>query len=170
MPTIGVAIAVPEPYASELGRHRASFGDRLAHRVPAHITLRPPAEFNETDLPDVAKHLQEVATWHRPFALQLRGSGTFRPVSPVAFVAVTDGGPECEAVAADVRSGPLQCDLQFPFHPHVTVAHDLPDQMLDRACEQLSGYDCQFTVDSFALFAHDASNGWLPQYAFRLTG
>ncbi len=41
MSTIGVAIAVPEPWAGELQRYRASFGDPLAEAIPTHITLVP---------------------------------------------------------------------------------------------------------------------------------
>ena len=32
-----------------------------------------------------------------------------------------------------MRSGPLERELKFPYHPHVTVAHDLPEEALDRA-------------------------------------
>ena len=138
MPTIGVAIAVPEPFASDLRRYRASFGDSQADTVPTHLTLLPPSAVDEADLPDVAKHLAEVAAAHPAFDLHLRGSATFRPVSPVVFVAVAAGISECELLAADVRTGPLQCDLRFPFHPHVTVAHHLPDEVMDRAFAALS--------------------------------
>jgi len=121
-----------------------------------------------TELPVVDKHLAEVASSHAGFDLHLRGSATFRPVSPVVFVAVAAGISECELLAADVRSGPLDRELPYPFHPHVTVAHDLPDADMDRAFEALADYECRFTVDSFALFAHDAAQGWFPQREFAL--
>ena len=43
------------------------------------------------------------------------------------------GIAECERIAADVRTGPLARPLTFPYHPHVTVAHDVPTDMLDMA-------------------------------------
>ncbi len=168
MPTIGVAIAVPEPYASDLRSHRASFGDAQAQTIPAHVTLLPPTEVDCGGLPDVDKHLDEVAGSHAGFEIHLRGSATFRPVSPVVFIAVAAGISECELLAADVRSGPLDRELEFPFHPHVTVAHDLPEADLDRAFEELADYECRFAVESFALFAHDGDRGWLPQREFAL--
>ena len=168
MPTIGVAIAVPEPFASDLRRHRASFGDPQANTVPTHLTLLPPTDVDEADLPDVAKHLPGVAAANPPFDLHLRVTATFRPVSPVVFVAVAAGISECGLLAADVRTGPLQCDLRFPFHPHVTVAHHLPDEVMDRAFDALSSYGCRFCVDSFVLFSHDSTHGWLPQHEFSL--
>jgi len=170
MPTIGVAIAVPEPYGTQLRRHRASFGDSQAETVPTHITLLPPAAIPDGDLPDIEKHLGEVAASHPAFNTQLRGSDTFRPLSPVVFVAVAAGFSECEQLATDVRSGPLVRDLPFPFHPHVTVAHDLPDPALDRAAEELSDFDCRFDVRSFALYVHDEGSGWLAKRDFVLNG
>src|SRR5262245_22242681 len=124
MSTIGVAIAIPEPWAAELQQHRASFGDPQAGAIPTHITLVPPTEVGD-DLPDVEKHLATIASDHQPFRLRLRGTATFRPVSPVVFIVVTEGISACEMLAASARSGPLAQDLTFPYHPHVTVAHHL---------------------------------------------
>ncbi|MGC5413367.1 2'-5' RNA ligase family protein, partial [Streptomyces sp. DT225] len=42
--TLGVSIAVPEPYGSLLQERRASFGDPAAHGIPTHVTLLPPTE------------------------------------------------------------------------------------------------------------------------------
>ncbi|MBA2531018.1 MAG: 2'-5' RNA ligase family protein [Nocardioidaceae bacterium] len=170
MPTIAVAIAVPEPYGTQLRSHRASFGDGQAEIVPTHITLLPPAAVPDRNLPDIEKHLGEVAASHPVFDTHLHGSDTFRPLSPVVFVAVISGFSECEKLATDVRSGPLMCDLPFPFHPHVTVAHDLPDNALDRAAEELSDFDCRFDVRSFALYVHNDRSGWLAKREFILNG
>ena len=46
MATIGVAIAIPEPFGSELQRHRASFGDPQASAIPTHVTLVPPTDID----------------------------------------------------------------------------------------------------------------------------
>ena len=73
--------------------------------------------------------------------MHLRGSGTFRPVSPVVFVPLARGISECERLEAQVRSGPLARETAFPYHPHVTVAHDLDEAALDRAFDALAAYD-----------------------------
>jgi len=88
MPTIGVALAIPEPWASELQDYRLSVGDTTATMIPTHITLIPPIEVDEDDLAEVEKHLTEVASATSAFRIHLRGTGTFRPVSPVVFVTV----------------------------------------------------------------------------------
>jgi 2'-5' RNA ligase len=156
---IGVAIAIPQPYADELQSYRASFGDPQADSIPTHITLVPPTEV-KGDLEPVRAHLAEVARRHAAFPLRLHGTATFRPVSPVVFVNVTEGISSCELLSEDSRQGPLAQELVFPFHPHVTVAHDLDQEALDLAYETLADYEASFEVDSFHLYVHGADGLW----------
>ncbi len=166
--TIGVAVAIPEPWASQLQDYRASLGDETAGKIPTHITLIPPLKVDETQLEACEQHLANVAAAHAGFAVQLRGTGTFRPTSPVVFVALARGISECERLADDVRRGPLAVDLSFPFHPHVTIAHHLDDAALDRAFDELARFECVFDVSEFHLYRHDDETGWQPARAFAL--
>jgi 2'-5' RNA ligase len=166
--TIGVAIAVPEPWGADLQRRRAALGDPLAPAVPTHVTLLPPTEVGEERLDAVHEHLLAVAAAAAPFDLGLRGAGTFRPVSPVVYVQVAEGAGGCERLEAGVRSGPLARELEFPYHPHVTVAHHLPDDVLDRAHDELAAYEARFRVDAFSLYVHGADAVWRPRSAYSL--
>ena len=169
MSTIGVAIAIPEPWASELRDYRFAFGDRQAYAVPAHVTLLPPTPITEVVAP-IEDHLAEVADRHAAFRLRLRGTATFRPVSPVVFLNLAEGISSCELLAADVVSGPLTQEREFPYHPHVTVAHHLTEAALDRAYEELADYDCAFDVETFQLFVHRDDGVWRPLQDYKLTG
>lgn len=166
MTTIGVAIAVPEPWASELQRYRAAFGDPLAEAIPTHVTLVPPTDV--ADLEGLERHLEKVAAGTDRFMLRLRGTATFRPVSPVVFIALTEGISSCEVLADAARSGLPAQPLAYPYHPHVTVAHDLDDAALDVAFERLSDYECAFEVGAFALYVHGLDGVWRPRRAFPL--
>jgi 2'-5' RNA ligase len=166
---IGVAIAVPDPFGAELERRRKSYGDPQADAIPAHITLLPPTRIATPELDDVERHLVAAATGMAPFEVALHGTGTFRPVSPVVFVALAEGISSCEHLAGDVRSGPLDRDLDHPYHPHVTVAHDLPDDVLDRAFDELLEFRARFTVDEIVLYRHEAGR-WRAARAFALGG
>lgn len=168
MPTIGVAIAIPEPWASELQDYRTSIGDTTAAQIPTHITLLPPTELADTEIAAVSDHLAEAAATVEPFVIRLRATGTFRPVSPVVFVMVAEGISSCELLADAVRSGPLEVELHFPYHPHVTIAHHLDDATLDRAFGELADFECSFDADSFSLYVHDPANGWVPTREFGL--
>jgi 2'-5' RNA ligase len=166
VPTIGVAIAIPEPWASQLQDYRTAIGDLTATKIPTHITLVPPTEVD--DLEAVEKHLAEVAPDLDSFCIHLRGTGTFRPVSPVVFVTLVEGISQCEQLANVVRRGPLATDLAYPYHPHVTVAHHLDDTALNKAFIELAGFDCTFDVTEFHLYLHDEEVGWQPDLSFAL--
>ena len=103
-----------------------------------------------------------------PFCVHLRGTGTFRPLSPVVFVSLVEGISQCEQLADVVRRGPLATELAFPYHPHVTVAHHLPDDQLDLAFEGLAAFECEFDVADFHLYVHDSELGWQPTRSFPL--
>lgn len=109
-----------------------------------------------------------MAAAHRLFRMVLRGGGSFRPVSPVVFVRVEEGERECRLLEADVRSGPLARELAFPYHPHVTVAHGLAEDVLDRAQEQARSFYATFPVPGFSLSRFDVDEVWRPwrSYAF----
>ncbi|MFJ8072665.1 2'-5' RNA ligase family protein [Streptomyces sp. NPDC096176] len=168
--TLGVSIAVPEPYGSQLQERRAGFGDPAAHGIPTHVTLLPPTEVDSALLPAVETHLTAVAAVGRPFPMRLSGTGTFRPLSPVVFVQVVEGGAACTWLQKRVRdaSGPLVRELQFPYHPHVTVAHGISEEAMDRAYEELSEYAAAWTCASFALYEQGADAVWrkLSTYTF----
>lgn len=168
MPTIGVAIPIPEPWATELQDYRTSVGDTTAAQIPTHITLIPPTEVADGDLGAVSDHLAGAAASVSPFAIHLRGTGTFRPVSPVVFVTVAEGISSCEMLADAVRRGPLAVDLHYPYHPHVTIAHHLDDPTLDRAFDELASFECRFDVDAFCLYVHDPQAGWQPTHEYEL--
>jgi 2'-5' RNA ligase len=170
MRTIGVSIAVPEPWGSRLQDFRVTNGDAQGSSIPTHITLVPPLEVAEDGMSAVERHLAEVARTSPAYRIHLRGSGTFRPVSPVVFVNLVEGISQTEQLAHDCRRGPLALDLQYPYHPHVTVAHLLDEARLDRAFEELEDFDCAFTVADFHLYVHDADHGWKATHDFTLAG
>jgi 2'-5' RNA ligase len=168
MPHHGVAVTVPEPWSTTLQQAREDFGDPMASAIPPHVTLLPPTAIPQGDMDAFLEHLVAVTASAGPFDMVLSGTGTFRPVSPVVFVQVSRGIPNCEALERAVRSGPVQRPLDFPYHPHVTVAHDLPEEALDRAFEELADFECTFEVDDFHLYVHDEQDGWRPTRDFAL--
>ena len=170
MPTIGVSIAIPSPHAEMLQAKRASFGDPLADSIPTHVTLLPPTELSEDEVPAAVAHLRGVAEQGHSFPMVLRGTGTFRPISPVVFVQVSGGLAECELLERAVRRGPLKRKLDFYYHPHVTVAHHVPEESLDRAFEELSDFECAFVVRDFHLYEHGEDRVWRPVRSFALNG
>lgn len=151
-----------------LDAYRADIGGRPAE-TPAHITLVPPTAVDPHDWDEVIAHLDGAAQAQPPFEVLLRGTGTFQPVAPVVFIGVVAGISDCERLAAALRSGPLHSRARYPYHPHVTIAHDLPDTGLSRAFADQAGFELGFRVGSFTLFVQQPV-GWRAVREFRLGG
>jgi 2'-5' RNA ligase len=162
---VGVAVGIPEPYKTQLQEARERYGDPNASDIPPHVTLLPPTLIDGLQLPIVEQHLRRVARSRIPFELHLRGTGTFRPVSPVVFVTVAEGVSDCEEIERAVRGGPIRRQIKFPYHPHVTVAHDVRAELLDRAFTEMAGFEARFPVASFQLF-EKVQDVWRPLEAY----
>lgn len=156
--SVGVVVAVPEPMATELRRWRASFGDPLADTVPAHITLITITEYTDWDA--TVEHVRNIARRQSAFRIRISGTGSFRPVSPVVYLNVTEGFDECVQLHEMLQSGPLERELPFAFHPHVTVAHDVEESSMNEAEESLGSYETDFLVETMGLYQHERSGIW----------
>ena len=151
--TLGVAIEIPAPFGPELDAIRLRYSPGTLD-MNAHVTVIAPIDVDADVMDAVIRHLAQVAAQTEPFRLVLQGSGTFRPVSPVVFVNVADGIAACEVLERRVRSGDMAVESRFPYHPHVTIAHDLEPGVLDAAFEELSGYRASMQITSMSLHEH----------------
>jgi 2'-5' RNA ligase len=158
--TVGVAIAIPQPHATALANWRRKVGDPAAELVFPHVTLLPPTPVPAASLTAVEEHLAEAAAAHQPFTMHLAGTGTFRPTSPVVFIQIATGVSDCELLEQRIRRGPLARPLEFPYHPHVTVAQDIADAGLDEAYDGLAGFVARFPVEQIVLFSRDGAGRW----------
>ena len=145
--------------ATDAPQHRQTIG--VAIRVPepfGPILQAKRAEFNDPLADSIPAHVT------------LLGTGTFRPVSDVVFVQVALGISGCERLEQRIRTGPYAADLTFPYHPHVTVAHDVAEADLDRAFDDLADFRADFEVAEIWLFEQDRLGQWRPVRSFPLTG
>jgi 2'-5' RNA ligase len=167
---LGVVVEIPDPWAQLLVDWRTKVGDPQASMVPPHVTLLPPTEVPARDRPAITAHLAEVARCNPTFTMHLSGTGTFRPVSDVVFIAVARGIGDCELLAGQVRRGPLNRSLSYPYHPHVTVAHDVPADMLELAYSGLADLSAEFRVDYFTEFEQSSDGTWAVARQYPLSG
>ena len=166
---IGVAIDIPEPWGRQLTCRRAEAGDPQAVYTPAHVTLLGPTEVSGDALPAIERHLEKIAAAQQPFTIHLRGTGTFRPITEVVFVTLAVGISECELLAEAIAAADdIDRGARFPYHPHVTVAQDVPPEQLDAVFEDLAGFSAKFHVASFTLFSHGGEGPWRPRRDFAL--
>lgn len=168
--TIGVAIAVPQPYDDRLKAARRRYGDPLADLIHTHITLLGPRPVTCEERAALERHLVAVAARHSPYRVVLAGTDSFRPVTQVVYLRVTEGADSLRRLAQDLRDGPLTFTETYPYHPHVTLAHDVPTASLDAAQAEMGGESIEFVADAVGLSVCGADERWRPVRSFALTG
>jgi len=164
---VGVAVTVPEPFCTQLHDARVRFGDPEARNVVPHVTLVGPTAVPDDQLGTLDAQLAAIAAAHRPFRIRLHGTQSFRPVSPVVFVTLEEGAEPCAELEGVLRVGSLEGEPLFPYHPHVTIAHDLDDAALDAAQAEMADYSATFEVTHIHRFVHDGT-AWCPARRFPL--
>ncbi|MET0832409.1 MAG: 2'-5' RNA ligase family protein, partial [Actinomycetota bacterium] len=158
---LGVIARLPEPLAIHVQAWRRALGDPAAERIEPHLTLVPPQTVAERDLDGAAALLERAAAEAVPFLVELDGVATFLPDSPVAYLVVREGGPALAHLDAVLQAPPLD-RRTHPFHPHVTIAQDLPADRIEAAAGELAGFRAAFPVRELALLREDRDKVWRP--------
>jgi 2'-5' RNA ligase/GNAT superfamily N-acetyltransferase len=160
---LGVVLLVPQPMASQIDGLRRALGDDGLGRIEPHITLVPPVNVNERDLPQAFTVVRAAAATVAPLTLRLGPVDTFVPVNPVAYLRV--GGDA--AVLADLDrlrlaclQGPLERRTDHDFVPHVTVADVLTEGRLGVVGDVLAGFAIDVTIDRVHVLAEQPGRLW----------
>ncbi|MHC5939203.1 2'-5' RNA ligase family protein [Nostoc sp.] len=161
-----IALLAPQDiqdYANEIKRY---FADRYASsgalKSPPHITLQPPFEWADANLPQLEASLKEFATGQQPLAITLRGFDAFAPRVIYINVAISQ---ELLTLQADLMAytesnlGIVdQVSKTRPFAPHLTVAfRDLTKQNFKAAWPEFEKRQLhfEFTTNKLTLLLHD---------------
>ncbi|WP_168583359.1 2'-5' RNA ligase family protein [Gephyromycinifex aptenodytis] len=168
--TIGLAIPVPEPLGAQVRQVRAEVGDQAAATVPTHVTLVPPTQVLASDLNAILEHARGIAAKVAAFDLLLCGTGSFAPTTDVAYVCVTQGAQECTRLQEQLRQEPLVRELDYPYHPHVTLAQNVGEQACQRARQLIGEVHAQLRIASFTLYVQRLGQAWAPLETFSLGG
>lgn len=152
---------LPEPLGIHVQAWRRALGDPAAGRILPHLTLVPPQTVAERDLERAAALVERAAAEAVPFVVELDGAATFLPGAPVAYLAVREGGPALHDLEVALQESPLD-RRTHPFHPHVTVLQDRPDERIEAAAVELAGFRAAFPVRELALMREEPDKVWRP--------
>ncbi|MEH2222958.1 2'-5' RNA ligase family protein [Nostoc sp.] len=152
-----------QDYANEIKQY---FADRYASsgalKSPPHITLQPPFEWADANLPRLEASLKEFANGQQPVAITLKGFDAFAP--RVIYINVVRS-QEFLTLQADLMAY-TESNLEIvdkvsktrPFAPHLTVAfRDLTKQNFKAAWPEFENRQLhfEFTADKLTLLLHD---------------
>lgn len=159
---LGVVLLVPQPLATEIDGLRRALGDGALPRIAPHVTLVPPVNVHERDLPEALRLVRDAAASVPPLSLGLGPVTTFSPASPVAYLAVSGDEGRLAALRAACLRGPLERTTEHDFVPHVTVAEELPADRMDATIGALADFRAEAVVDRVHVLAEQPGRVWRP--------
>ena len=148
--TLGVVIPVPQPHRDTLRAWRREFGGEATEPIAPHITLVSGSYLNTWER--AAAQVRQVAGGASSFTVQLGAARTFRPASEVVYLPLVAGAEECWTLHRALLSDALRHESGFAYHPHLTIAQNVPAENLDAAQAALNRVDLSFEVSSIQLF------------------
>ncbi len=161
-----VALLPPQDIQDYANQIKQYFADRYASsgalKSPPHITLQPPFEWTDANLPLLEASLKEFAREQQPLAITLKGFDAFAP--RVIYIDVVRS-QKLLTLQADLMTY-TESNLAIvdkvsktrPFAPHMTVAfRDLTKQNFKLAWPEFEKRQLhfEFTVDKLTLLLHD---------------
>ncbi len=150
--------------AAEVDGLRRACGDRSLGRVPGHITLVPPVNVREDQMPAALTRMRTAAAAVRgPVEVDIGPPATFLPDNPVLYLEV--GGRGLDAVhrlRGVVFAYPLERSLTWPFVPHVTVADNATPERIAAGLLALADYSATATFERVHLLEEQPDRTWEP--------
>jgi 2'-5' RNA ligase len=162
---LGVVLLVPQPIATQVDGIRRALGDGARGRIEPHITLVPPVNVAERDLPKAFATVRAAAGSVPPLSLRIGPVTTFAPVTPVAYLRVGGDATVLDALErlrAGCTHGPLERPQDHDFVPHVTVADELAPERLEAVGPVLADFTVDVTFDRVHVLAEQPGRIWRP--------
>lgn len=165
-----LVIYIPDP----LGRF---LDDLRRNLVPgcnphAHVSLLPPRPL-AVDWPIASDQVAKVLRDWAPFEVELTTVKVFA-VTDVIYLEVGSGEGELRKVHQSMNTGPLGFQEPFVYHPHITLAQELPrdkvaetGEMARCLWEEYTG-PRSFQADHATFVQNSLGNAWidLAEYSF----
>jgi 2'-5' RNA ligase len=126
-----LVIYIPDP----LGRFLDGLRQELvpSYNPHAHVSVLPPRPL-AVDWSMAAGQVRSLTGAWAPFEIELTDIGIF-PLTDVIYIQLGAGASELSRMHTAMNSGPLGFHEPFPYHPHVTLAQEIPAGQVDSVCE-----------------------------------
>lgn len=159
---LGVALLVPPPAREAVDGLRRALGDPALSRIAAHLTLVPPVNVREDDIPAALEVLRAAAAETAPLHLTLGPPDTFLPHNPVLFLRVGGDVDGVLRLRDRVFMPPLERSLTWPFVPHVTVCDDASPERIEAALQAMADFAVDVRVDRVHVLREGDGRVWSP--------
>lgn len=121
-----LVVYIPDPLARFLDDLRRELTPGCLPR--AHVTILPPRALS-ISVDAAADNARSIVSGFAPFDISAASVDIFRPTD-VIYIRIREGEQELRELYRTLNTGPLACDEQYPYQPHITLAQDLrPEQV-----------------------------------------
>lgn len=117
-----LVVYIPDPLARFLDDLREELVPACLPR--AHVTILPPRPVS-VDVSEAIEHARSLVAGFAPFDIVAGEVETF-PSTDVIYINIKQGEGELKEMYRTLNRGPLAFQEPFSYHPHVTLAQDLP--------------------------------------------
>jgi hypothetical protein len=140
----------------------------------AHISLLPPRPL-AVDWSVASEQVRRVLNGWSPFEIELTGIAIF-PVTDVIYLQVGRGAAELQQVHNAMNAGALEFQEPFSYHPHITLAQELPRDKVADTSEQAHRLWRDYTglryfpAEQAAFVQNSLGNCWIDLAKYSLGG
>ncbi len=116
-----LVVYIPDPLARFLDDLRRELTPGCLPR--AHVTILPPRPI-AISVEAAIERARSIVSGFAPFDVVAGDVDIFRS-SDVVYIRIKEGEPELRDLNRELNTGPLACNEQYPYQPHITLAQDL---------------------------------------------
>ena len=156
-----------------------SFLDRLRLRLTpecrphAHITILPPRPLCAPEERAEAE-IRDISARFHSFDVKLGNVERFQ-TTEVIYLQLDCGARELRQLHQSLNTGAMEYDEPYDFHPHITLAQNLPHERVEETLELARQFWAEwkgkvvFAVEELSFVQNTEQNVWLDLTHFRLT-
>jgi len=141
-------------------------------KLRSHVSILPPRPLSSGEA-EATEFLRSSSRHSAAFEVSLGAVEVF-PVTNVVYVAIAGGLADLHAMHGKLNGGGLQYAEPFPYHPHITLAQEIPPAehagVLELCLARWNEYDGprQFPVETLTFVQNTTRCGWLDLAEARL--
>jgi 2'-5' RNA ligase len=162
---------IPDPLGKFLDLLRLELAPEC--RPHAHVTVLPPRPL-KGPVEKAEDELRELSSRCQAFEVKL-GTVEMFEASEVIYIEVEDGEKELREMHRLLNYGAVEFQEAYSFHPHITLAQNLPHERVQEALKQAreawSDWKglTSFYVDELSFVQNTMQNVWLDLMHLRLS-
>jgi hypothetical protein len=140
----------------------------------AHVSVLPPRPL-AVDWTLASQQTRSLMDGWAPFEIELSSIEIF-PVTDVIYIEVNAGAAELRRMHGAMNAGTLEFQDPFPYHPHITLAQELPREQVaatnELACRRWQEFrgPKRFPAERATLVQNTLHNLWIDLMEYSLGG